>query len=84
MIGSVLGIAGGSISMGGTTVWLTLGRLVQGTAAGVCSVTFGKFINENLPEALSARFCTLQNAGIAVGFIPCYLMGGLLPTPEDT
>jgi hypothetical protein len=62
---------------------LTIGRVFLGTAGATLLLTFGKSIVENMPEQLAAKFAMFVNAGVSLGFIPCYAMGSLLPDPKD-
>ena len=47
------------------------------------NVVFAKLITENMPEAYGATLSIFVNASIAMGLVPCYLIGAILPDPED-
>lgn len=78
-----MAIVGALISMFGTVVTLSIGRVLVGVAAGISNVTFGKFIGENMPERYAERASMMLNASVCVGLFFCYLMGELLPSPDD-
>ena len=78
-----LAIIGASITMICNVPCLSLGRVLLGTAATTLMLTFGKCVVENMPEKLASKFAMFVNAGVSLGFIPCYAMGSLLPDPED-
>lgn len=84
MIGQLQAIIGALISMFATVETLSIGRLFVGVAAGISNVTYGKFICENMPERLASRASMMQNGSICCGFFFCFLMGEILPLPEDT
>ena len=56
LIGQLIAIVGAAICMGVNVPYLCVGRILVGIAAGVSNVTYGKFIMENMPQALAAKF----------------------------
>ena len=62
---------------------LSFGRVILGIAAGVFNVAFGKMITETIPEQWVATFSMSLNPAVAIGYIPCFGLGILLPEPND-
>lgn len=83
MIGQLFAIVGATITMVGTVPFLSIGRILIGIAGGVSNVTYGKFILENMPNDLAAKFSMCLGASLCVGYVPCFLMGDFLPDPTD-
>jgi len=83
LIGQAFALLGAAICMAGTVPYLSIGRLFVGVAGGISSVTYSKFIMENMPEKLADKFSLCLNVSICIGLIPCFLMGELLPDPSD-
>ena len=81
--GQLCGIVGALISMEGTVWSLSIGRFLVGISAGISNVTYGKLIGENMPERMASRAAMMLNGSICVGIFFCFLMGELLPLPED-
>ena len=83
LLGNALAIVSSAICMIGTTGLLTIGRLLLGVSAGIANVVFGKMITENMPEKLVSKFAMVHNASINVGLVPAFVMGALLPDPDN-
>ena len=62
---------------------LSLGRVLLGIAAGIFNVAFGKMITETIPQQWVASFTMSLNPAVAIGYIPCFGLGVLLPDPKD-
>ena len=56
IISQLLAIVASGVSMVTHTATLTVGRLILGIAGGLVNVSFGKMINETIPEHLVAKF----------------------------
>lgn len=78
-----MAIIGALVTQGCTLALLFIGRFIIGTAASCMIQTFGKSIVENMPPNYSATFAMFVNASVALGFIPCYGMGAILPDAKD-
>lgn len=83
MIAQTLAIVSSLVTMAGTVAFLTIGRVLLGIAAGSMNVILAKLITENMPERYAAMLSIFVNASIATGLIPCYLLGAVLPDPDD-
>ena len=78
-----IAIISSGICMFDTVLFLTLGRFVLGFAAGLCNLIFSKSITENFPEKLASILAMMCNASICIGIFASFLMGGILPDPDD-
>ena len=78
-----LAIISSAICMFDTVLFLTLGRLVLGFAAGILNLIYGKSIIENFPEKLASTLAMMCNASICIGIFACFVLGGILPDPDD-
>ena len=67
----------GSVSM------LCIGRFLCGITAGIANNIMGKSLDETIPVESSGQFGTLLNGYICIGFIPSFLLGGILPTGDE-
>lgn len=83
IVGNLVAIISSAICMIATVPFLTIGRFFLGVAAGIYNVVFGKMIVENMPEQLAQKFAMCHNASICIGFFVAFIMGGILPDPED-
>ena len=55
----------------------------MGAGSGLHNVVFGKLVTETIPVSIMSSFAMLHNASICFGFVPCFLLAGLLPAAED-
>ena len=79
----LIAIIASGICMFDTVLFLTLGRFVLGFAAGICNLIYSKSITENFPEKLAATLAMMCNASICIGIFTCFVLGGILPDPDD-
>ena len=83
ILAQCLAIISAAVTMIGNVAALSIGRVLLGTTGATMMLIYGKSIVENMPDKLAARFAMFVNAGVSLGFLPCYAMGSLLPEPED-
>ena len=83
IISNIIAIVGAAISVIESVPAMSIGRLIVGIAAGAYNVVFGKMIVENMPEKLAGKFAMCHNASICVGFQIAFLMGAILPDPDN-
>ena len=79
----LIAIISSGICMFDTVLFLTLGRFVLGFAAGLINLIYSKSITENFPEKLGSILAMMCNASICIGIFLAFVMGGILPDPED-
>ena len=83
IIAQSIAIIGSLITMIATVPFLTIGRVLCGTSAGIANVVFGKMITENMPEKTAAKYAMMHNAAICIGFLAAFPLGAILPDPDD-
>ena len=82
-ISMTLCMLGALISMIAHEVTLGLGRFVLGTGAAIFNIAISKSVLETIPGHISAPFASSLGVSMAVGLIPVYALGAILPDVED-
>ena len=70
--------------MFGTVESLTISRLLIGVAGSLGNIIYCKSMNETFPEKMASVLGCLCNASICFGIYLAFLLGVILPNPEDT
>ena len=83
IVAQLIAITGSLVSMIGVTWALTLGRIFVGISSGISNPVFGRFVVENMPGELAAKLSMFQGISICSGLFVCFLLGGILPDPDN-
>jgi len=82
LVANAFGILFNFVNIQETTPTILLGRFFAGVAGGLMNFSFGKALNETVPQEHSSAYGMLVNAGICAGIFFAGVMGLIIPLED--